>query len=224
MTNAAVIARLRFGAMALIVALTLSSAPIAHAHGGGGGGGHGGGGFGGGHGGGYGGGHGGGYGGGHGGGYGGRGGFGHRGFGGRGFGYGRFGYGGFGFYDGFGLLGYGLFFDALPLYYSTYWWGGVPYYYANDNFYQWNGTAGQYQTVQRPRASRARLQRRGPKVSTYLRIRRTDRRLSSSPPIAPSVSSGPRVKPGSILRLPAALLLRLAVPRSRSLPRRGRTT
>jgi len=136
MTNAAVIAKLRFGAMALIVALTLSLARIANAHGGGGGG-HGGGGFGGGHGGGYGGG-------------GGRGGFGHRGFGGRGFGYGRFGYGGFGFYDGFGLLGYGLFFDALPLYYSTYWWGGVPYYYANDNFYQWNGSVGQYQTVQAP--------------------------------------------------------------------------
>jgi hypothetical protein len=158
MTNAAVIARLRFGAIALIVALTLSSAPIAHAHGGGGGGGHGGGGFGGGHGGGYGGGHGGGYGGGH----GGRGGYGgHRGFGGHGFGYGRFGYGGFGFYDGFGLLGYGLFFDALPLYYSTYWWGGVPYYYANDNFYQWDGSVGQYQTVRAPQGLASQVATQG---------------------------------------------------------------
>jgi len=88
--------------------------------------------------------HGGGFGGGH----GGRGGFGgHRGIGGRGFGY-----GGFGFYDGFGVLGYGLFFDALPLYYSTYWWGGVPYYYASDNFYQWNGSAGQYVTVHPPQS------------------------------------------------------------------------
>src|SRR5580700_6273029 len=119
MIESAVIAKLRLGAIALGVAL-LSTTPIAHAHGGGGGGGA----------------HGGGYGGGHGGG-GGRGGYGHRGFGGRGYGYGRFGYGGFGFYDDFGLLGYGLFFDALPLYYLTYWWGGVPYYYANDNFYQW---------------------------------------------------------------------------------------
>jgi hypothetical protein len=152
MTNAAVIARLRFGAIALIVALTLSSARIARAHGGGGGGGHGGG---------YGGGHGGGHGGGYGG-RGGRGGFGHRGFGGRGFGYGRFGYGGFGFYDGFGLLGYGLFFDALPLYYSTYWWGGVPYYYANDNFYQWNGSAGQYQTVQAPQGLTSQVATQGP--------------------------------------------------------------
>jgi hypothetical protein len=150
MTNTAVIARLRFGSIALIVALTLSSARIANAHGGGGGGGsgHGGGGFGGGHGGGYGGG-------------GGRGGFGHRGFGRHGFGYGRFGYGGFGFYDGFDLLGYGLFFDALPLYYSTYWWGGVPYYYANDNFYQWNGSAGQYQTVQAPQGLASQVATQG---------------------------------------------------------------
>ena len=138
MIESAMIARLRLGAIALGVVL-LSTAPSAHAHGGGGGGG------GGAHGGGYGGGHGGGYGAG-----GGRGGYGHRGFGGRGFGYGRFGYGGFGFYDGFGLLGYGLFFDALPLYYSTYWWGGSPYYYANDNFYQWNGSVGRYETVRAP--------------------------------------------------------------------------
>jgi hypothetical protein len=153
MTNAPVISRLRFGAMALIVSLTLSSAPIAQAHGGGGGG-HGGGG----------GGHGGGYGGGH----GGRGGYGGRGFGRHGFGYGRYGYGGYGygyggygFYDGFGLLGYGLFFDALPLYYSTYSWGGVPYYYANDNFYQWDGSVGQYQTVRAPQGLASQVAAQG---------------------------------------------------------------
>jgi hypothetical protein len=124
MINAAVINKLRLGAIALAAGLALSAAPLAQAHGGGGGGGHRGG-FGAGHG-------------------------GHGGFGGRGgFGYGRFGFGGLGFY-GFGLLGYGLFFDALPLYYSTYWWSGVPYYYANDNFYQWNGTVGQYETVRPP--------------------------------------------------------------------------
>jgi hypothetical protein len=157
MKTAAMTTQWRLGAIALAAALTLSAAPIAHAHGGGGGGGggggHGGGGGGGGHGGG---GHGGGYGGGHGG-HGGWGGYGgHRGFGGRGYGYGRYGYGygGFGYggfgYGGFGLLGYGLFFDTLPLYYSTYWWGGAPYYYANDNFYQWNGSVSQYETVRPP--------------------------------------------------------------------------
>jgi hypothetical protein len=132
MINAAVINKLRIGAIALAAGLALSTATIAQAHGGGG---HAGGAYGGG------GGHGGGYGGGHGG-RGGRGGYGAwRG----GHGYGRFSY-----YGGFGLLGYGLFFDALPLYYSTYWWDGSPYYYGNDNFYQWNGSVGQYETVRPP--------------------------------------------------------------------------
>ena len=134
MINPAKINKLRAGAIALAAGLALSTATIAQAHGSAG---HGGGAYGGG------GGHAGGYGGGR----GGRGGYGAR----RGgYGYGRFGYGGFGYYGGFGLLDYGLFFDALPLYYSTYWWGGISYYYANDNFYQWNGSAGQYETVRPP--------------------------------------------------------------------------
>jgi len=132
MVNAAVINKLRLSAVALAAGLALSAAPIAYARGGGGGGSHGGS---------YGGAHGGGFGAGH----GGRGGSGRR----AGFGYRRFGYGGLGFY-GFGLLGYGLYFDALPLYYSTYWWGGSPYYYAGDNFYQWNASVGQYETVRPP--------------------------------------------------------------------------
>jgi hypothetical protein len=166
MMNSAVTARLRLGAIALGVAL-LSTAPIAHAHGGGGGGGGGhGGGFGGGHGGGFGGGHGGGYGGrgGHGG-YGrgdGRGGYGHRGYRGR-----DYGYGGFGFYDDFGLLDYGLALDALPFYYSTYWWGGVPDYYANDNFYQWNGPAVQYETVPAPQSLADKVMAQGADLNLF---------------------------------------------------------
>ena len=35
-------------------------------------------------------------------------------------------------------------------YYDTYWWDGVPYYYADDVYYQWNGDAGAYETVQPP--------------------------------------------------------------------------
>jgi hypothetical protein len=37
---------------------------------------------------------------------------------------------GFGFHGGFGWSGwpgYGLFLATLPLYYSTWWWNGVPY-------------------------------------------------------------------------------------------------
>ena len=59
------------------------------------------------------------------------------------------GWGGYGW--GFGAgLGLGLYFSALPFYYSTYYWGGVPYYYADDTFYTWDGSAGEYQTVEPP--------------------------------------------------------------------------
>jgi hypothetical protein len=43
-----------------------------------------------------------------------------------------------------------MFFAALPFYYSTLWWEGEPYYYADDNYYQWNGSVGEYQTVNPP--------------------------------------------------------------------------
>jgi hypothetical protein len=60
----------------------------------------------------------------------------------------RGGYGGWGW--GWGGLGLGLYFATLPLYYSTLWWGGVPYYYADDTYYRWDGTVGQYETVSPP--------------------------------------------------------------------------
>jgi hypothetical protein len=68
----------------------------------------------------------------------------------------RGGYGGWGWRGGYwgpwgwGGLGLGLYFATLPYYYSTYWWGGVPYYYADNTYYQWDGTAGQYVTVTPP--------------------------------------------------------------------------
>jgi hypothetical protein len=76
-------------------------------------------------------------------GYGGRGGF----YGWRGGYYGGY-YGGWPYF--YGALGYGLFFGALPYAYSTYWWDGVPYYYANDNYYQWDAAANAYETVAPP--------------------------------------------------------------------------
>lgn len=76
-------------------------------------------------------------------GYGLRGGYGFRG-GWRGYGY----YGGWGW--GWGGLGYGLFFGALPFYYSTLWWNGLPYYYAAGDYYVWNNVVGQYETVAPP--------------------------------------------------------------------------
>jgi len=62
--------------------------------------------------------------------------------------------GGYGFYGpwgwGWGGLGLGLYFATLPLYYSTLWWEGVPYYYADSTYYRWNGTVNQYETVSPP--------------------------------------------------------------------------
>lgn len=57
-------------------------------------------------------------------------------------------YGGWGW--GWGGLGLGLYFASLPLYYSTLWWNGVPYYYANNTYYVYDGNVGQYQTVAPP--------------------------------------------------------------------------
>jgi hypothetical protein len=142
------------------VAALVLTAPAFAQHGGaggghgGGGGGHGGaavghGGYGGGHYGGYNGGHYGGYYGGHYGGYyGGRygyyGGYGWRGgYWGGGYWWGPWGW-------GWGGLGLGLYFATLPYYYSTYWWGGVPYYYADNTYYRWDPAIGQYQTVAPP--------------------------------------------------------------------------
>lgn len=44
----------------------------------------------------------------------------------------------------------GAFVPALPAFYSTVWWGGVPYYYADDTYYTWNGGANEYEVVRTP--------------------------------------------------------------------------
>lgn len=134
-----------------LTALLLSSGAYAQGHGGGGGGhaaasgGHAGG-----YAGGYRGGYAGGYRGGYAGGYrGGYGGYGWRG----GYGYGWRGYGGWGCCGwgwGWAGLGLGLYFATLPLYYQTYWWNGVPYYYADNTYYSWDPNVQQYVTVAPP--------------------------------------------------------------------------
>jgi hypothetical protein len=45
---------------------------------------------------------------------------------------------------------YGAFVPYLPGYYTSVWWGGVPYYYANDTYYLWSDTDHQYQVVAPP--------------------------------------------------------------------------
>jgi hypothetical protein len=62
--------------------------------------------------------------------------YGHGGYGGRG-GYGGWGHG---YYGGFygARFGFGWFLPVLPAFYATYWFGGIPYYYANDAYYTWS--------------------------------------------------------------------------------------
>jgi len=53
------------------------------------------------------------------------------------------------FFGGFAL---GAFVVSLPLYYDTYWWGGVPYYYYDDTYFRWDSDTQLYQVVTPPSA------------------------------------------------------------------------
>jgi Family of unknown function (DUF6515) len=44
----------------------------------------------------------------------------------------------------------GVFIPVLPPYYSTVWFGGVPYYYANDTYYMWSAPDNGYEVVAPP--------------------------------------------------------------------------
>ena len=41
---------------------------------------------------------------------------------------------------------------SIPSYCKLVYWEGVPYYYANDIYYEWNGSVGAYEQVQPPAA------------------------------------------------------------------------
>jgi hypothetical protein len=44
----------------------------------------------------------------------------------------------------------GAFVPFLPPLYTTVWLGGIPYYYANDTYYSWNGDRQAYEVVEPP--------------------------------------------------------------------------
>jgi Family of unknown function (DUF6515) len=61
----------------------------------------------------------------------------------------------------------GLYVPVLPPYYNTVWFGGIPYYYANDTYYQWVPTQSQYEVVAPPGdESAAQTQPESPPPST----------------------------------------------------------
>jgi hypothetical protein len=53
-------------------------------------------------------------------------------------------------HGGWGIPGHGFYFASIPSYCKLVYWEGVPYYYADDVYYEWDGTAGAYQEVQPP--------------------------------------------------------------------------
>jgi hypothetical protein len=74
----------------------------------------------------------------------------HSGYGG-GYGYGRGGSWGGGFWPrAYYGLGFSWFLPVLPLAYATYWYDGVPFYYANDVYYTWNPTYDGYTVTDPP--------------------------------------------------------------------------
>jgi hypothetical protein len=44
----------------------------------------------------------------------------------------------------------GAYVSILPPFYSTVWFSGMPYYYANDTYYRWIGNRSQYEIVDPP--------------------------------------------------------------------------
>jgi len=45
---------------------------------------------------------------------------------------------------------FGAFVAVLPPFYTTVWFGGAPYYYANDTYYSWSADRRQYEVVPAP--------------------------------------------------------------------------
>jgi hypothetical protein len=51
---------------------------------------------------------------------------------------------------GWSIPGHGFYFASIPSYCKLVYWDGAPYYYADDVYYEWSGTAGAYEQVQPP--------------------------------------------------------------------------
>ena len=56
----------------------------------------------------------------------------------------------------------GVFVPWLPPYFTTIWWYGAPYYYANDTYYIWDDTRDAYQVVTPPAGIAQRATTRAP--------------------------------------------------------------
>ena len=66
---------------------------------------------------------------------------------------------------GWSIPGHGFFFASIPSYCKLVYWEGVPYYYADDFYYEWNGSAGAYQEVQPPAGLAGQIAAQAPVVT-----------------------------------------------------------
>jgi hypothetical protein len=66
---------------------------------------------------------------------------------------------------GWSIPGHGYFFASIPSYCKLVYWEGVPYYYSDDLYYEWNGSAGAYQEVQPPAGLAERIGAQAPVVT-----------------------------------------------------------
>jgi hypothetical protein len=55
----------------------------------------------------------------------------------------------------YGGLALGAYVASLPFYYSTYWWGGIPYYYYDNTYYRWDSGVNEYEVVAPPNDAQA---------------------------------------------------------------------
>ena len=60
------------------------------------------------------------------------------------------------------LPGYGFYFVSIPAYCKLVYWDGVPYYYADDVYYEWNSSVGAYEQVQPPAGLAESINRQTP--------------------------------------------------------------
>ena len=66
---------------------------------------------------------------------------------------------------GWTIPGHGFYFSSLPTYCKLLYWEGVPYYYADEVYYEWSGSAGGYEEVQPPAPLAAQMAGQAPVVT-----------------------------------------------------------
>jgi len=84
---------------------------------------------------------------------------------------------------------YPWFLGVLPAVYATYWWGGVPYYYANDVYYTWNAGQNGYVVTDPPPIDGADSDSSGGGDGGYASA---DPRSNSAPSGSPNVYAYPK--------------------------------